>query len=54
MNLCQRQVVMLEMNFFRTPAMCEFVEDNLDDLHVRIINLGNSLPIRVNVCRWRL
>ena len=45
---------MLEMNFFGTPAVREFVQDNFDDLHVRIVNPRDPYLIKVNVHCWCL
>jgi len=50
-NLRQRQMRMLEMNFFRTPPVGDHVQCHLDDFRIRVVNPRDVALIEPNMGR---
>jgi len=51
MNLRQRQVRMLKMNFRRTPPVDDHVQCHLDNFGVRVVYPRHVTVIQPNMCR---
>jgi hypothetical protein len=49
MNLRERKVRMLEMDFLRTPPVGDPVQRHLDDLGIDIIDPGHTAVIKPNM-----
>jgi hypothetical protein len=49
MNLGERQIGVLLVNLFRTPAIRTLIEDDFDHLDIRVVNPRNAALVQVNV-----
>ena len=48
-NLRQRQVRVLKMNFLRTVAMRQMLQDNFDDFDVSVVDPRDAFGVETNV-----
>ena len=48
-DLRQRQMWMLEVHFFRAPAVCKLIQDNFNHLRVGASDPGDALIVNLNL-----
>jgi hypothetical protein len=52
-DLCQRKMWVLAMNFLRIPSIRDLIEHHFDDFGVRIVDPGHTSLVEINVCGFR-